>query len=140
MSSEGIRPPSDQVSVISNYPLPTNSFELRRFMGMLNIFRQMIPNFDNIAFPTTELLRLNPKSKSLVWSDGARASFDNLKHALSSCPTLSFPSLTATEYHLVTDSSNYAVGAALYQMIDTVPTPVGFFSKKFSVTQRAYST
>ena len=38
------------VDTISKYPLPTNSFELRRFMGMLNFFRQMIPNFANAAF------------------------------------------------------------------------------------------
>ena len=140
VSPDGIRPPSDRVKVISDYPLPENSFQLRRFMGMLNFFRRNIPNFANIAFNVTELLRLNPKSKELTWPDNAKASFEDLKQALATCPTLSYPSIKATEYHLVTDSSNYAVGAALYQMINTVPTPVGFFSKKLSVPQRTYST
>ena len=140
ISTNGIRPPSDRINVISEYPLPKNSFELRRFMGMLNFFRQMIPGFANIALPVTELLRLNPSTKQLSWTDDAITSFNNLKQALASCPTLSYPSIECTEYHLVTDSSNYAVGAALYQMIDSNPSPVAFFSRKLSLTQRSYST
>ena len=32
--------------------------------------------------------------------------------------------------HLVTDSSNYVVGVALYQIINDDPVPIGFYSKK----------
>ena len=72
-------------------------------------------------------LRLNPKSKGFFWPDNAEASFEDLIQALETCPTLSYPSIKATEYHLVTDSSIYAVGAALYQMINTVLTPAFLF-------------
>ena len=110
-------------------------------MRMLNFFRQMIPGFANIALlPVTELLRLNPSTKQLSWTDDAITSFNNFKQALASCPTLSYPSIECSEYHLVTDSSNYAVGAALYQMTDSNPSPVIFFSRKLSLTQRSYST
>ena len=51
-------------------------------MGMLNFFRQMIPGFANIALSVTELLRLNPSTKQLSWTDDAITSFNNLKQAL----------------------------------------------------------
>ena len=40
----------------------------------------------------------------------------------------------------MTNNSNYAVGVALYQMIDNHPIPIGFFSKNLSQTQEKYST
>jgi len=140
ISADGIKPPSDRISTISNFPLPTTSTDLRRFLGMLQFFRHMIPNFANIAFPISELLRYNPTSKSLPWTETARASFQELKQALADSPTLHFPSPKSSHFHLVTDSSNHAAGAALYQLLDGTPHPIAFFSKKYSETQRTYST
>ena len=90
----------------------------------------MVPNFATIADHLTELLRHNPSSKSLSWTDVAKDSFDYLKQALANCPTLIFPSQTATVHQLVTDASSLAVGAAVYQIIDGEPTPLEFHSKK----------
>ena len=140
ISDVGIRPPTSTSKLISEYPIPKTSSDLRRFMGMLNFFRTMVPKFSSIAYPITELLRLNPSSKELHWSESAVAAFNDLKRAFLDCPTLSYPSTKSSIYQLVTDSSNYAVGAALYQMIDSNPHPVGFYSKKLSITQRSYST
>ena len=81
--------------------LPDKVSDLHRYMGMLNFFRHMIPSFTDIAFPLTENLRVNQSSKDIECNDEAKPSFINLKQAVASCPTLSFPS----EYHLVTDSS-----------------------------------
>ena len=139
VSAQGIRPPSSRVAAISEFHLPETSTELRRFMGMINFFRAMIQNFANIAYPVTELLRHNPSSKSLPWTDASIASFSKLKQALANCPTFAFPSQTSTNYQLVTDSSSLVVGAALYQMLDSRPAPLGFYSKKLSDTQRDYS-
>ena len=97
-------------------------------------------NFAAIAHPLTELLRHNPVSKHLEWTEVAKTSFNNLKQALLSCPTLAYPTTDTTKYQLVADSSSLAVGAALYQMVDSRPTPLGFFSKKLSDVQKTYST
>ena len=140
ISGDGIRPPQERIQAISDIKLPNNSTELRRFTGMLNFFRHMVPNFANIAFPVTELLRTNPKSKELKWTDSARDFFQQLKQALSQCPTLSYPSNKMSDYQLVTDCSNHAAGAALYQLIDGQPYPVSFFSKKLTQEQQSYST
>ena len=140
VSTAGIRPPANRVAAIAEFARPQCSRDLRRFMGMLNFFRQMVPNFAQIALPLTDLLRNYPSTKSLPWSDAAERSFSDLKQALAECPTLSFPSPKASHYHIVTDSSNFAVGAALYQLVDSKPAPIAFFSKKLSDLQKTYST
>ena len=140
ISSSGIKPPLDKISAISNFSMPVTSTELRRFLGMINFFRHMISNFANIAYHVTELIRLNPVSKNLPWTNDSKLSFNNLKHALSSAPTLTVPSSGTTEYQLVTDSSSFAAGAALDHMVDGQPSPVGFFSQKLSAPQKVYST
>ena len=70
----------------------------------------MIPYFADIAFSLTEMLRVNQSSKNIEWNDLAKASLNNLKQALACCLALSFPNLVVSEYHLVTDSSSYAIG------------------------------
>ncbi|MEL6989132.1 MAG: RNase H-like domain-containing protein [Bacteroidota bacterium] len=100
----------------------------------------MIPHFADVAYPLTELIRHNPSSKKLPWTNDAQDSFNNLKQALASCPTLTFPSPKSPNYQIVSDSSGYAVGAALYQMVDSKPTAISFFSKKLSDVQKTYST
>ena len=89
----------------------------------------MIPKFASIAFPVTELLRLFPKCKTLPWTDEAIASFNKLKQALVQCLTIEYPTSEVSVYSLVTNSSDHAVGAALYQCIDGTPHPISFFSK-----------
>ena len=49
---------------------------------------------------------------------------------------LTHSDLGATQYHLVTDSSNYAIGAALHQIINGDPVPL---LKKLFENQRKYS-
>ena len=140
ISASGIIPPADRVAAINDFAHPQCSKDLRRFMGMLNFFRPMIPNFAQIALPLTDLLRQHPASKTLPWTDAVEQSFKDLKHALADCPTISYPSPTASDYHIVSDSSSYAVGAALYQIVNSQPTPISFFSKKLSDLQKTYST
>ena len=140
ISADGIRPPAERVSAIKDFKPPNTSTELRRYMGTLNFFRQMVPNFAAKAYPLTEILRKHPKSKQLPWDEEAQSSFDNLKQELATCPTLIFPSPEASNLQLVSDCSDHAAGAALYQMIDDVPHPISFFSYKLSQPQQAYST
>ena len=140
ISATGIRPPTDKVVVISKYPLPQSSSDLRRFMGMINFFRQMIPHFSDITYPVTELLRSSPASKQIIWTDSAIASLEKLKLELADCLTLSYPSPETNNYQLVTDASGFAAGAALYQMIDGNPTRVGFYSKKNFDAQKSHTT
>ena len=44
--------------------------------------------------------------------------------------TLKHPLPVGESYHLVTDCSQVAAGAALHQIVNGQPMPVAFFSKK----------
>ncbi|XP_043212819.1 uncharacterized protein LOC122376896 [Amphibalanus amphitrite] len=114
VSAEGLRPPDAKIEEIADLPTPPDSTALRRFLGMVGFFRRMIPHFAEIVHPLTELMKHNQKSTNLPW--------------------------TETELAAFTDIKEVAAGAALYQIADGQPVPVGFFSKKLSDQQRRYST
>lgn len=140
ISSEGILPTTSKVFEINEFPEPKDSKSLRRFLGMVGFYRRLIPNFSSLVYPLTELIRTNPNSKSLQFSEQEKTAFGEVKNTLSSISALPYPSSSATNYQLVTDSSQYAVGAALHQIINNEPVPIGFFSKKLSDQQKRYST
>ena len=82
----------------------------------------------------------NPKSKQLPWGREEQEAFSNAKAALVNATTLKHPLPVSESYHLVTDCSLVAAGAALHQLVDGQPVPVAFFSKKLSSAQQKYST
>ena len=100
----------------------------------------MIPNFANILFPLTDILKTESKNKSISLNDEQMKAFELTKKELANVSALQYPSVSETNYHLVCDSSNYAVGAALHQIVDKEPVPIGFYSKKLSSSQILYST
>lgn len=140
ISPEGIKPPQKKVTEITEILLPPDSAGLSRFLGMVGFYRKMIPHFSEIVFPLTELIRLHPRTKSLPWNDSSVESFQDIKQALVNAAVLSYPVSDIPDFQLVTDCSQNAAGAALHQMIDGKPTPIGFFSKKLTDVQRRYST
>ena len=139
VTPDGIQPTVSKIGELEQYPAPNDSKSLRRFLGMVGFYRKLIPHFSTIVYPLTELIRLNPKAKSLTLSEGELEAFNDIKTKLSNVSALPHPQPTATNFQLVTDSSQYAVGAALHQMIDGKPVPIGFFSKKLSQPQTTYS-
>ena len=92
------------------------------------------------VLPLTECIRLKPNDKNLILTDKELAAFTNLKDLLAATPSLAHPVADVHSYQLVTDSSAYAVGAALHQMVDGQPVPVSFFSRKLSESQQKFST
>lgn len=140
INAQGIRPSQEKLLPIAEFPQPKDSKSLRRFLGMAGFYRKLVPHFADIVLPLTELIKNFPNAKSLTFPQEATESFLNIKDALNKTCTLSYPAPSICQYQLVTDSSQYAVGAALHQMISGQPVPIGFFSKKLSSPQQKYST
>ena len=61
-----------------------------------------------------------------------KQTFVTVKDILGKVSALTHPDPEAIQYHLVMDSTNYAVGVTLHQIINGDPVPIGFFSKKVS--------
>jgi len=141
ISKHGISPSPDKVDAILRYPRPMDYAGLRRFVGMINFYRKFIPHFADLSYPLFVLLgSTNQKNHELNWTSDADASFEAVKQSLTNATVLSHLNFESNVYHLVTDASNCAVGAALHQVVNGEPKPLGFFSKKLSLTQKTYST
>ena len=116
----GITPTPAKIKEINEFPEPADTKALRRFLGMINFYRKLIPKLADKALLLTELIKKNVKNVKIQFSDEERKSFINLKKNLAEAMILPHPVPDVTHYHLVTDSSAYAVGAALHQIINNV--------------------
>ena len=141
VTSEGIQPSDDRVSAISNYPKPETVKDLRRFLGMVNFYRNCIPHAATTQNALNKYLhgsKKNDKTK-IVWTDEANSAFDSCKQLITDTTLLDHPRCSG-RLILLTDASSSAVGAALHQLSNNSLKPLGFFSKNLSDTQKKYST
>lgn len=136
ISANGIIPTTRKVAEIEEFPTPNDSKSLRRFLGMVGFYRRLIPRFANIVLPLTEVIKNQPNAKKLDFTDVEEESFRTIKKTLADLTALPHPSASATHFQIVADSSNYAVGAALHQICEGEPIPIGFFSKKLTAPQQ----
>ena len=139
VSPEGLKPTSQKVEDIRNFPELTDSKSLRRFLGMINFYRKLIPQAADVLLPLTEGIKQNPTANVLELSLAEKEAFVAVEDILAKVSVLTHPDPDATQYHLVTDSSNYTVGTTLHQYNKWWPSSNWFLLKK-SENQRKYST
>ena len=65
IDDKGIRPSNNKLCAIRDFPESDHTKSLRSFLGLVNYYRHLIPDFANIVIPLTELARLNQK-KTIV--------------------------------------------------------------------------
>jgi len=78
-----------KVQGVTDWPQPTKVKDVQSFIGFVNFYRRFIRNFSEIAHPLHALTR---KSKNWSWGTAEQQAFDVLKNAITSTPTLAFPS------------------------------------------------
>ena len=140
INHEGCSPTHDKVQAITEFAKPKTICELRRFLGMVNFYRKSLPRAAEIQAPLQKFLRDSRKNdkRPVVWDPEADAAFEKVKHDLANATLLSHPSHDA-KVRLVSDASNFGMGASLEQLLDDTWKPLAFFSRKFSNAQRIYS-
>ena len=139
ISVDGIKPPINKIEELKSFPCPKDAKGLRKFPGMVGFYRKLIPTFSEIVLPLSERMRISPKG-SFTLDESERQSFNFIIKELNDTSSLAHHEPNCTNYQLFTDSSNYAVGVALHQIVEGNPIPIGFFSKKLTQTQMRYST
>ncbi|GFW84246.1 retrovirus-related Pol polyprotein from transposon opus [Trichonephila clavipes] len=77
-------------------------------------------------------------SKPLSWSSEAITAFQRCKQALADAALLAHPSPSAP-LALHVDASDYAIGGALHQVVDSELQPLAFFSRKLTSSEKSYS-
>lgn len=141
VSANGIIPPQEKVIPIIEYPKPKTIQQLRTFLGMINYYREHIPNAALLQAPLNEYLHHSKKrdKTEIQWSSEATQAFENAKTCLKNAALLAHPH-SSVPLALFCDASNTCAGAVLQQYVNKSWQPLGYYSKKFSATQQKYST
>ncbi|KAE9343568.1 hypothetical protein PR003_g8912 [Phytophthora rubi] len=130
LREDGISALSNKVTAILAIVPPRNRREVRRFVGMVNFYSDMLPRRASLLVPLT---RITSPSQSFQWSATEQAAFDAVKDALAKRVLLAFPE-NGHPFHLYTDASKVQLGAVITQ----VDQPLAFWSKKYNQPQTAY--
>jgi hypothetical protein len=104
-SEKGVTVDPAKAATLKKTPL-SNVKELQSFLGLVNWFKDFIPNYANIAVPLTDLLSSNTPWR---WGKTEQNALEILVDKVQSKPILSLfdPSRLAVAF---TDASDYAIG------------------------------
>ena len=130
-----IRMEPTKVEAIKTWPTPTNTTEVRGFIGFANFYRMFIKNFGDIARPLHDMTK---KGIEFRWGNEQAQAFRQICDLIASEPVLLLPD-PRKPYEVETDASDYAIGGQLGQRDDQGKLhPVAFFSKKLAGPQLNY--
>jgi len=159
ITSSGIKPQLRKISTILNLQAPTNVKQLRSFIGLVNYYRDFIPQRSHIIAPLTSLTSLTSSKIPFHWSTSYQAAFKKLQLTLVASTLLAF-SNPRLPFVIEPDASDYQLGSIISQhtslslintiikfflenSTSTIPHgfhPIAFFSRKLSSAQRNYTT
>ena len=131
VNAQGVRPDPKKVSAVQSWPVPQNVHDVRSFLGLCNYFRKFIGHYSSIAVPLTNLTK---KSVGRNWTGRCQDAFEKLKRSLVEAPLLRSPN-EAKPYDVITDASDYGLGAVLMQEGH----PVAFESRKLNSAELNYT-
>jgi len=137
ISAEGVAVNKVKVQAVEEWPKPTSSKEVQRFLGLANYFRRFVQGFSSLAAPLTALAPRNLKHTHFAanWTPAVQRSFDGIKHALTHAPVLAHPNPNLP-FHVFTDASVNGTGGVLLQC----DRPIAYFSHKFGKAEHNYAT
>lgn len=137
VNKDGISPIPSKTSAISNLDTPRNVKDIRSFLGMVNYYRRVIPNYSQYS---SELTRLTKKGVPFDWTPACERGFQGLKNALTSAEIMAYPQI-GKPFKLYTDACDYAVGAILVQDDENnVERPIHYISHQLTDVQCKYAT
>ena len=132
ISRNGIHPQPKKVEAILKMQPPTTKKQLRRFLGMVNYYRDMWRRRSHILAPLTSL---SGKTVKWNWSKECQEAFEAIKRSIARETLLNFPDFNK-EFHIYTDASDYQLGSVIMQE----DKPLAFYSRKLNKHQRRYTT
>lgn len=118
----------DKVRAIKNAPEPTNTTELKAFLGLINYYHIIL----------SPLYRLLKKEQPWKWIEEHSSAFVLANKQLHSLSVLAH--FDPTKKLIVsTDASPYSIGAVLsHKMEDGSEKPITFASRTLSISERKY--
>jgi len=130
ITREGIKPQPDKIQGILDMQRPTTQKSVRRFVGILNFYRDLYPKRAKTLAPLTDLCGQKQK---LIRESKHEEAFQKMKTILAQETMLTYPEFDKP-FVIYTDASKHHIGSVVTQS----DKPLGFFSKKLSEAQRCY--
>ena len=124
-----------KISGITKWPQPKKLKNLQSFLSFCNFYRHFIQNYSHIARP---LFALSKKDLPFIWTSDQESAFCALIHTFTTASVIILPD-SKFPFCLITDASDYALGAILEQP-DALNRwhPVTFYSKSIIDTKLNY--
>jgi hypothetical protein len=135
ISGTSIRADPRKVETFSKLRSPTTGKQLQALLGFASYLRDYIPSYSSIAAPLEAIK--NTKVLTEIWTNEHEKSLQLLKDVLYSSVILSMPN-HELPFKVATDSSQFGVGAVLYQEEDDKIFYIQFFAKALSKGQINY--
>ena len=132
----GMTPDPKKVQAIKDATPPSNTAELRSFLGTVNYVSRFIPDFSTTTAPLRDLTRRGVKWQ---WAKHHQHAFDQLKRCLTNSPTMAYFD-PEKDTELIVDASPVGLGAILTQKTcDSEKKIVAYASRSLSPVEQRYS-
>lgn len=106
-----LRPDPAKLEAIRKLAPPTNTRELKAFLGLTGFYHRIVPGFAKPASVLTKLLR---KEADFLWTQAHQTAWQTLKDSLTSQSVVKLPTPDGA-YKIYTDWSATAISAILHQ-------------------------
>ena len=138
---DGIAKLPCHVEKIQNYPKPTNTRQLREFLGMIQFQRKFAKNISEVLKPLSAISGMKGK-KIIRWTEEMDQSFVKAKEILAEEVRLSFPDYSgdAAPLCLYVDASGKGAGCCLQQMQNGEMKTITYDSTSFNPAEKNYAT
>ena len=132
ITREGVRPVAKKVEALKQLAPPTNIKQLRRFMGLVNYYRDMWVRRSHVLAPLSRLMSKNVK---WTWTEVEQQAFEDIKKIMSQEVFLAYPNFNKP-FDIYTDASHLQLGSVISQD----GKPIAFYSRKLTDAQTRYTT
>jgi hypothetical protein len=132
ITQEGITPCQKKIEAILKIEVPRTVKQLRRFIGMVNYYRDMYPKRSELI---RGLTKIAGSKKKFTWGPEQQQSFEAVKRVIAQDTMLRFPDFTKP-FEIHTDASHTQLGGVISQE----GKPLAFFSRTLNSAQTRYTT
>jgi hypothetical protein len=109
-TADGVAMDERKTVTIINYPVPTNTKQLKAFLGLAGFYRKFVLRFSSIASP---LHTLTGKNVPYLWGKEQAEAFKTLKDIFCSEPILQYPDFK--KGFVTCDACSTGIGSVLSQ-------------------------